>query len=122
MSDEKDKITRVPLTDLTTGEIVVRANEALILHELRNVLKRQAERDHVIEDMRSIIDVLAEGHVAAVSEIQKLKKAHGVLIRQQTELYERQEILANVCDVYARKLEEQTGRHEKLAEELGDKD
>ncbi len=122
MSDDKGKISRIPLTQLDTGEIVVRANEALVLHELRNVLRRQAERDLVIEDMRSIIDTLAEGQVAAIEHIQRLERDYSVLRRQQAELYERQEILANVCDVYARKLEEQTERHEKLVDEIGDKD
>lgn len=122
VSDDKGKISRIPLTQLDTGEIVVRANEALVLHELRNVLRRQAERDLVIEDMRSIIDTLAEGQVAAIEHIQRLERDYSVLRRQQAELYERQEILANVCDVYARKLEEQTERHEKLVDEIGDKD
>lgn len=122
VSDDKDKISRIPLTQLDTGEIVVRANEALVLHELRNVLRRQAERDLVIEDMRAVIDTLAEGQVAAIEHIQRLERDYSVLRRQQAELYERQEILANVCDVYARKLEEQTERHEKLVDEIGDKD
>lgn len=122
MSDDSNKISRIPLTQLDTGEIVVRANEALVLHELRNVLRRQAERDLVIEDMRAVIDTLAEGQVAAIEHIQRLERDYGVLRRQQTELYERQEFLANVCDVYARKLEAQTAQHEKLVEELGDHD
>lgn len=122
VSEDKNKISRIPLTQLDTGEVIVRANEALVLHELRNVLRRQAERDLVIEDMRSIIDTLAEGQVAAIEHIQRLEKDYSVLRRQQAELYERQEILANVCDVYAKKLEEQTAQHEKLVEEISDKD
>jgi hypothetical protein len=105
-----DKITRVPLDELDvfgdTGEVLVKANEALVLHEFRRMLERQAERDMVIEDMRGIIDTLATGHVMAVSEIKKLKQSHAVLVRQQSELHERQNIIAAVCDVFAKKLED----------------
>jgi hypothetical protein len=121
-NDEKDKIQRIPLEQLETGEIMLRANDALVLNELRNVLTRQAERDLVIADMQEIIHALAGGQVVATREIESLKRAHSVLVRQQVELYERQQIIANVCDAFAERLSETTLKHEKLVEEFHDND
>lgn len=121
MSDEKT-ITRIPLTDLPTGEIMVRANEALVLNELRNILTRQAERDIVIVEMGRAIDRLEARDAAQSEEIKALRHAHAVLLRQQAALHERQNTLAAVCDVFAKKLEDQTDQHEKLTKELGDHD
>ncbi len=122
VSDESDKIRRVSITELNTGEVMVRANEALVLNELRNVLRRAAERDLVIEDMRAAIDHLQVGQIAAEAQIQQLRHAYEVLARQKAELYQRQDLLASMCDTLTRKLEEQTERHEKLAEDVSDRD
>ena len=105
-----------------TDKIVLRANEALVVHELTRMLQRQAERDVVIDEMRSIVDTLAVGHVMAIEEIKKLKNAHGVLLRQQIELHERQNIISGVCDAFAARLEEEATARAKLAAEVADTD
>jgi len=115
---ELEKIGQLEDTD----KIVLRANEALVVHELTRMLQRQAERDLVIDEMRSIVDTLAVGHVMAIEEIKKLKNAHSVLLRQQLELHERQNIISGVCDAFAAKLEEETKARLALSEELGDQD
>ena len=135
MSDgdtKADKMERIKLGELKeleaigeledTGKVLLQANEALVIHELRRVLERQAERDLVIDEMRSIIDTLAVGHVMAIEEIKKLKNAHSVLLRQQIELHERQNIISNVCDAFAAKLEEETKARIQLAAEVADCD
>lgn len=124
--DEKTKIERIRMEEIArledTGKVLLQANEALVVHELRRVLERQAERDLVIEEMRGIIDTLAVGHVMAIEEIKKLRSAQGVLIRQQIELRERQDIIANVCDAFAEKLEKESDERLKLAAEVADHD
>jgi hypothetical protein len=121
-----DKMRRIKLDELErledTGKVLLLANEALVVHELRRVLERQAERDLVIDEMRGIIDTLAVGHVMAIEEIKKLKNAHGVLLRQQVELHERQDMISAVCDAFAAKLEQETQDRLKLAAEVGDID
>ena len=124
-----DKMERIKLAELRdlerledTGKVLLQANEALVVHELRRMLERQAERDLVIDEMRSIIDTLAVGHVMAIEEIKKLKNAQSVLLRQQIELHERQDIISAVCDAFAAKLEQETQDRLKLAAEVGDKD
>jgi len=120
-----DKMERIRLDELDrledTGKVILRANEALVVHELTRMLERQAERDLVIDEMRSIIDTLSVGHVLAIEEIKKLKHAHSVLLRQQVELHERQDIISSVCDAFAAKLEHETQDRLKLADEVGDK-
>ena len=135
MSDadtKADKMERIKLSELQelekigkledTDKIVLRANEALVVHELTRMLQRQAERDVVIDEMRSIVDTLAVGHVMAIEEIKKLKNAHGVLLRQQVELHERQNIISGVCDAFAARLEEEATARAKLAAEVADTD
>jgi hypothetical protein len=129
MSDADNKtgkMERIRLDELAkledTGKVVLKANEALALHEMRRMLERQAERDLVIEEMHTVVDTLVAGHVLLSDEVKKLKSAHGVLLRHQTELYERQNVIAAVCDVFAEKLEEDTKAREKLATELSDRD
>jgi hypothetical protein len=126
MSDDKHEKTRlVPFEDLDledTGKVILRANDALVLHELRQVLARQAERDTVIDDMRSIIDSLSVGHIMAVEEIKKLKHAQSVLLRQQIELHARQDIIASVCDAFAQKIEDETKARLLLTEHVADRD
>ena len=135
MSDadtKADKMERIKLSELQelekigkledTDKIVLRANEALVVHELTRMLQRQAERDVVIDEMRSIVDTLAVGHVLAIEEIKKLKNAHGVLLRQQVELHERQNIISGVCDAFAARLEEEATARAKLAAEVADTD
>ena len=124
--DDLDKIARLKLDELAglddTQKVLLRANEALVVHELRRVLERQAERDLVIDEMRGIIDALAVGHVMAIEEIKKLKRAQEVLVRQQRELHERQDIISAVCDVFAEKLERESQERLRLAEEVADRD
>ena len=127
MSDEKqDKIARVPLNELgeleNTDRVLLRANEALVVHELRRMLERQAERDLVIEEMRGLIDKLVVGHVMATEEIIKIKSAHDVLARQQEELHMKQDAISAMCDVFAQRLEEEASERLRLAHELGDRD
>jgi len=128
VTDEKKEIERVSLESLrdnTPVEIhrkVIATNELLAVNELRRMLQRQAERDLVIEELRSIVDTLAVGQVTALDEIQKLKRAYGVLVIQQSEMKDRQERIAAVCDAFTKKLEEESATREKLAEELGDRD
>lgn len=124
-----DKMARIKLKELEelerlddTGKVILQANEALVVHELRRVLERQAERDLVIDEMRSIIDTLSVGHVLAIEEIKKLKNAQSVLLRQQIELHERQDIISAVCDAFAVKLEKEAQNRLKLAEEVADRD
>jgi hypothetical protein len=127
--DKHDKMERIRLEELRdlerlddTGKVLLQANEALVVHELRRVLERQAESDLAIDEMRGIIDTLAVGHVMAIEEIKKLKGVQSVLLRQQVELHERQDMIAAVCDAFAAKLEQETQDRLKLADELGDKD
>jgi len=126
--DEKDAMARVALEELErlslddTQKVLLRANEALVVHELRRVLERQAERDLVIDELRGMIDTLVVGHVMAVEEIKKLKSAHSVLLRQQVELHERQDVISAVCDAFVERLEAETHRRLALTEELGDRD
>jgi len=127
MSDDKHEKTRlVPLEDLgeleDTGKVLLRANDALVLHELQQVLTRQAERDIVINDMRAVLDTLAAGHILAIDEIKKLRHAQSVLVRQQADLHARQDIISSVCDAFAAKLESETKARFALAEEVGDRD
>ncbi len=129
MSDADDKYEKTRLVQLDeldrledTGKVLLQANEALIVHELRRMLERQAERDLVIDEMRGIIDTLAVGHVMAIEEIKKIKHAHSVLLRQQVELHERQDMISAVCDAFAAKLEEEAKAREKLAGEVADRD
>jgi len=132
MSDadtKADKMERIKLEELKelgeledTGKVVLQANEALVIHELRRMLERQAERDLVIDEMRSIIDTLAVGHVMAIEEIKKIKNAHSVLLRQQIELHERQNIISDVCDAFAAKLEQEIQDRLRLAAEVADTD
>jgi len=127
-----DKMERIKLGELKeleaigeledTGKVLLQANEALVIHELRRVLERQAERDLVIDEMRSIIDTLAVGHVMAIEEIKKLKDMQRVLLQQQVELHEKQDIISSVCDAFAAKLEKETQDRLRLADEIGDKD
>jgi len=127
-----DKMERIKLDELKelekigqledTDKIVLRANEALVVHELTRMLQRQAERDVVIDEMRSIVDTLAVGHVMAIEEIKKLKSAQSVLLRQQIELHERQDIISAVCDAFAARLEEEATARAKLAAEVADND
>ena len=125
-ADKMEKIKLDELRDLErledTGKVLLQANEALVIHELRRVLERQAERDLVIDEMRSIIDTLAVGHVMAIEEIKKLKNAQSVLLRQQVELHERQDMISAVCDAFAAKLEQETQDRLRLAEHVGDRD
>jgi type III secretory pathway component EscV len=125
-ADKMEKIKLDELRDLErledTGKVLLQANEALVIHELRRVLERQAERDLVIDEMRSIIDTLAVGHVMAIEEIKKLKNAQNVLLRQQVELHERQDMISAVCDAFAAKLEQETQDRLRLAEHVGDRD
>lgn len=124
--DKTDKMKRLKLEELArledTGKVLLQANEALVVHELRRVLERQAERDLVIDEMRGIIDTLSVGHVLAIEEIKKLKYAQSVLLRQQIELRERQDIIASVCDAFAEKLEKEMKERERLAAEVADRD
>ena len=127
--DKLDKMERIKLDELRdlerlddTGKVLLQANEALVVHELRRMLERQAERDLVIDEMRGIIDTLAVGHVMAIEEIKKLKNAQSVLLRQQIELHERQDVISAVCDAFAAKLEKETQDRLRLADEIGDKD
>lgn len=126
MSDKKFEVERIRLEDLPklddTDKVVLRANEALVVHELRQVLVRQAERDLIIEELRAVVDTLSVGHVLAVEEIKRLKYAQGVLLRQQQELHERQDIISAVCDSFAEKLEKETEARERLVTEISDKD
>jgi type III secretory pathway component EscV len=121
-----DKMERIKLDELArledTGKVLLQANEALVVHELRRMLERQAERDLVIDEMRSMIDTLAVGHVLAIDEIKKLKNAQSVLLRQQVELHERQDMISAVCDAFAAKLEQETKDRLQLAAEVGDND
>lgn len=121
-----DKMERIKLDELArledTGKVLLQANEALVVHELRRMLERQAERDLVIDEMRGMIDTLAVGHVLAIDEIKKLKNAQSVLLRQQVELHERQDMISAVCDAFAAKLEQETKARLQLAAELGDND
>ena len=121
-----DKMERIKLDELArledTGKVLLQANEALVVHELRRMLERQAERDLVIDEMRGMIDTLAVGHVLAIDEIKKLKNAQSVLLRQQVELHERQDMISAVCDAFAAKLEQETKDRLKLAAEVGDND
>jgi len=127
--DKLDKMERIKLDELRdlerlddTGKVLLQANEALVVHELRRMLERQAERDLVIDEMRGMIDTLAVGHVMAIEEIKKLKNAQSVLLRQQIELHERQDVISAVCDAFAAKLEKETQARLKLTDEIGDKD
>lgn len=129
MSDDyskTDKMEHIKLNELQkledTGKVLLQANEALVVHELRRVLERQAERDLVIDEMRGMFDTLAVGHVLAIDEIKKLKNAQSVLRRQQIELHERQDIISAVCDAFAAKLEQETQDRLQLANEIADKD
>jgi hypothetical protein len=129
MSDKTDKIKRVALYALeglegleNTGKVILQANEALVVHELTRLLQRQAESDLALEEMRSVTDTLAVGHVMAIEEIKKLKSVQSVLLRQQIELHERQDMISAVCDAFAAKLEQETQDRLKLAEEVGDTD
>lgn len=122
MSDDNDKIRRVSIAELETGEVMVRANEALVLNELRNILTRAAERDLVIEQMRGAIDELQVGQAATEAQLKQLKHAYDVLVRQKGEILEKQTLLAGMCDTLAARLDEQTEKHEKLVNELGDND
>jgi len=121
-----DKMERIKLDELDrledTGKVLLQANEALVVHELRRMLERQAERDLVIDEMRSMIDTLAVGHVMVIDEIKKLKNAQSVLLRQQVELHERQDMISAVCDAFAAKLEQETKARLQLAAEVGDND
>jgi len=121
-----DKMERIKLDELArledTGKVLLQANEALVVHELRRMLERQAERDLVIDEMRGMIDTLAVGHVLAIDEIKKLKNAQSVLLRQQVELHERQDMISAVCDAFAAKLEQETKARLQLAAEVGDND
>jgi type III secretory pathway component EscV len=121
-----DKMERIKLDELDrledTGKVLLQANEALVVHELRRMLERQAERDLVIDEMRSMIDTLAVGHVMVIDEIKKLKNAQSVLLRQQVELHERQDMISAVCDAFAAKLEQETQDRLRLAEHVGDRD
>jgi hypothetical protein len=124
--DRTDKMERIKLEELRrledTGKVILQANEALVVHELRRVLERQAERDLVIEEMRGLIDTLSVGSLLAIEEIKKLKHAHGVLLRQQVELHERQDIISAVCDAFAEKLEAEANERLQLAAEVADRD
>lgn len=123
--DKKSEIERVSLEDLGlehTDRVIVRANDALVLHELRRMLERQAERDIVIEEMRGLIDKLVDGHVMATEEIVKLKHAHDVLAKQQEEMMVKQDAIAAMCDVFAQRLEDEAADRMRLAHELGDRD
>jgi hypothetical protein len=124
--DKHEKTRLVPLNALSTledtGKVLLRAHDALVLHELQQVLARQAERDLIVEEMRSIIDTLSVGHIMAIEEIKQLKHAHVVLLRQQAELRERQDMISAICDAFAAKLEKETQGRLKLAEEVGDND
>ena len=128
MSDDTklEKMNRIALSELEgledTAKVVLKANEAIMLHELRQVLSRQAERDLVIDEMRGMLDTLSVGHVMAVEEIRKLRHAHSVLFRQQQELHERQDLIAAVCDAFAAKLESETKARLLLTEDVADKD
>jgi len=123
--DKYEKTRLIQLDTLSTledtGKVLLHAHDALVLHELQQVLARQAERDLIVEEMRGIIDTLAVGHVMAIDEIKKLKHAHSVLLRQQVELHERQDMISAVCDAFAAKLEQETRDRLELAAELGDK-
>jgi hypothetical protein len=126
--DEKDKVAQIALEELEklslddTQKVLLRANEALVVHELRRVLERQAERDLAIDEMRNIIDTLAVGQVLAIEEIKKLQSAYSLLLRHQSELSARQDIIAGVCDAFASKLEEETKARVTLAEDVADRD
>jgi hypothetical protein len=132
LSDADDKLSKMEkikldeLRDLErlddTGKVLLQANEALVIHELRRVLERQAECDLVLDEMRGIIDTLAVGHVMAIEEIKKLKSVQSVLLQQQAELHEKQDIISSVCDAFAAKLEKETQDRLKLAAEVGDRD
>lgn len=118
MSDDtqKNPIARIPLAELEiTKTRLIDANEALVLHEFRAVLQRQAEQDLVIEDLRTVVGTLVEGQIATIEETQILKRTVSTLTRHQAELAERQNILAEVCDRYAAHLEKHL---EKQADNL----
>jgi L-aminopeptidase/D-esterase-like protein len=120
------KLTKIPLDKLAelgledTGKVILRANEALLVNEFRRMLAREAESSAAIEEMRSVIDVLAVGHVMAIEQIQKLTRSHDTLARQHAELHERQGIISAVLDVFAQKLEEDTKARLPAAEAGGD--
>lgn len=124
--DEKSKVERIRLEELArledTGKIILRANEALVVHELRRVLERQAERDLIIDELRGVVDTLAVGHVLAIEQIKKLQHAQSVLLQQQQELHERQDIISAVCDTFAERLEQEAKAREKLVHEVADRD
>jgi hypothetical protein len=124
--DEQSKIERIRLEELArledTGKVILQANEALVVHELRRVLERQAESDIIIEEMRGIVDTLAVGHVLAIEEIKKIKDEHNLLVRQQAELRERQELIASLCDGFSEKLEKESDERLRLATEVADRD
>ena len=127
--DKRSKMERIKLEELRdlerlddTGKVILQANEALVIHELRRVLERQAECDLVLDEMRGIIDTLAVGHVMAIEEIKKLKNVQSVLLQQQVELHEKQDIISSVCDAFAAKLEKETQDRLKLAADVGDRD
>jgi hypothetical protein len=98
--------------------VIKQTNEAIAHFELQSALKRQAERDIVIqqmsdvqEQMRVVINALVEGQIAHTEDIVALRAAHSnhcrtieVLQRQSREFRERQDIIAAVCDAFAEKL------------------
>ena len=121
MSESEDKIEKVPLSQLESmTEILREKNEAVAVIEMRRALQRQAERDLVIEEMRGVINMLVEGHIVQTSEISSLRRSCEVLERQQREVRERQDIIVAVCDVFAKKLEDQSKTTSALVSHVTD--
>lgn len=123
MSNEDDKVQRISLGALEdTGEVLRQANEAVVVHELRRALQRQAERDIVINDLRAVQDALIASSLVARDKIDGLERAVGVLVRQQQELHERQDIITAVCDAFVERLNKSNEAIAKLAEDVADRD
>jgi len=116
VTDKFDEATDLEDPGLeSTGKGLVRAQEALVIHELQQVLTRQAERDVIINDMRAVIASLIAGHTVMAEQVKRLQHVCDVLTRQQADVNEREAVISSVLSSYAEKLE-------RLAHEVGDRD
>jgi broad-specificity NMP kinase len=99
--DAITKPERIPLGALVAEQhkrSLIEKHDALVLNELRSMLKRQQEQELVVEELRGIIDTLSAGMVATIDEVQTLQRNVDTLTRHLRDLHDRQDKIAELCD------------------------
>jgi uncharacterized protein YpiB (UPF0302 family) len=85
VSDDKDKLAKIELSQIAVERIAKRSEDEdlkLYYRELRKAMRVVHENQLEMDELRSIVDTLSEGHVLQIEEMQQLRKIVAALVKR----------------------------------------